>query len=231
MFLWLLFMIPGILFALFAQWKVSSTYRKYSQIANMRGMTGLDTARVLMQNEGIDIGVEQIPGDLTDHYDPRAKVMRLSAGSSERPSVASMAIVAHELGHAVQDKQGYLWLQLRGSIVGVAGFGSNFGWILIFVGLLMGAMQVGSFGWTIAWVGVVLMAAAVAFSLITLPVEFNASSRAREMLMRNGLVTNEEAKGVNAMLSAAALTYVAGAAQAVLQLLYWVLVLTGVQRD
>ncbi len=230
--MYLLFIIPGILLALYAQWRVSSAYRKYSQVQNMRNLTGYDVARILMRNEGLEhVAVEQIPGEMTDHYDPRGKVMRLSQGSSQLPSVAAMAIVAHELGHAQQDKIGYAWLRIRSGIVGIANIGSNFGWLLIMAGMLLGALQGSQFGFQIAIAGVVLMAGAVAFSLVTLPVEFNASSRAKEMLMRNGLVTAEEAKGVDAVLNAAALTYVAAAAQAVMQLFYWVLVLSGARRS
>ena len=143
-----------------------------------------------------------------------------------------MAVVAHELGHAMQDKQGYFWLQLRSGIVGIANIGSSFGTILVFVGLMLGAAarQSGGIGWTIAVVGLILMAGAVFFSLVTLPVELNASARAREMLMRNGLVNTEEAKGVSSMLNAAALTYIAGAAQAVMQLLYFALLIFGGRR-
>jgi uncharacterized protein len=230
---YMLFMLPAIALALFAQWKVSSTYRKFSDVRNANGMTGADVARVLMRNEGLDhVGVEVIPGHLTDHYDPRGKVMRLSAGSAQEPSVAAMAVVAHELGHAMQDKQGYFWLQLRSGIVGVANIGSNFGVLLIFVGLLLGAAGGrGGFGWMLALAGVALMSAAVVFSLVTLPVELNASARAREMLARNGLVTAQEAQGVSSMLNAAALTYVAAAAQAVLQLLYFASLLFGNRRQ
>ena len=142
-----------------------------------------------------------------------------------------MAVVAHELGHAQQDKQGYFWLQLRSGIVGIANVGSNFGIILVFIGLMLGAAAGrGSFGWGLAWVGVLLMAGAVIFSLVTLPVELNASSRARDMLARNGLVTAEESQGVRSMLNAAALTYIAAAAQAVMQLLYFVTLLAGGNR-
>jgi len=230
---YLIFMLPAIALALFAQWKVSSTYRKFSQVQNAQGLTGADVARVLMRNEGLDyVQVEVIPGDLTDHYDPRGKVMRLSAGSSQAPSVAAMAVVAHELGHALQDKQGYFWLQLRSGIVGAANIGSSFGTILVFVGLMLGAAagRGGGFGFSIALAGLVLMSAAVIFSLVTLPVELNASSRAREMLMRNGLVTAQEAQGVSSMLNAAALTYIAGAAQAVMQLLYFATLIFGGRR-
>jgi Zn-dependent membrane protease YugP len=227
---YLIFMVPALLLALFAQWKISATYRKYSDIRNAQGLTGADVARVLMRNEGLDyVGVEVIPGNLTDHYDPRTKTMRLSQGSSQAPSVAAMAVVAHELGHAQQDKQGYFWLQLRSGIVGVANVGSNFGIILVFIGLMLGATA-GRFGWTLAWAGVLLMAGAVVFSLVTLPVELNASARARDMLARNGLVTTQEAQGVSSMLNAAALTYIAAAAQAVMQLLYFVTLLLGGNR-
>ena len=230
---YLIFMLPALLLALFAQWKISATYRKYSDIRNAQGLTGADVARVLMRNEGLDyVGVEVIPGNLTDHYDPRSKTMRLSQGSSQAPSVAAMAVVAHELGHAQQDKQGYFWLQLRSGIVGIANVGSNFGIMLVFIGLLLSGMSRsgGGFGVTLAWAGVVLMAGAVVFSLVTLPVELNASARARDMLMRNGLVTAQEAQGVRSMLNAAALTYIAAAAQAVMQLLYFVTLLSGGSR-
>jgi Zn-dependent membrane protease YugP len=225
-----LFMLPALALALFAQWRVSSAYRKYSQVRNMQNITGADVARILMRNEGLEnIQVEVIPGQMTDHYDPTSKVMRLSQGSAQLPSVASMAIVAHELGHALQDKGGYFWMQVRSGIVGVANIGSSLGMLIFFGGLLFASMFNGSLA--IAWIGVALMSGAVLFTLITLPVEFNASARAREMLQRAGLVTREEASGVNDVLNAAALTYVAGAAQAVLQLLYWVTVLMGMGRS
>lgn len=223
---YLLFMLPTLLLALYAQWRVSSTYRKYSDLRNVQGLTGADVARVLMRNEGLDyVAVETIPGNLTDHYDPRGKVMRLSAGSSQMPSVAAMAVVAHELGHAQQDKEGYFWLQLRSGIVGIANVGSQLGLILIIVGLVLARMS--QAGPAIAWGGVALMSAAVVFTLITLPVELNASARARAMLARNGLVTQQEAAGVSAMLNAAALTYIAAAAQALMQLLYFATLLLG----
>src|SRR5262249_41404198 len=197
-------------------------------------LTGADVARVLMRNEGLDhVSIEMIPGDLTDHYDPRGKVMRLSEGSARYPSVAAMAVVAHELGHAQQDKEGYFWLQLRSGLVGVANAGSQLGVLLIFVGLLLAGMSArsgGSLGLSLAYAGVVLMAAAGGFTLVTLPVELNASARARAMLARNGLVTTQEAEGVSSMLNAAALTYVAAAAQAVLQLIYFITLLGGRSR-
>jgi Zn-dependent membrane protease YugP len=210
---------------------VQAAYKKYSQVPNAQRLTGRDVARVLMRNEGLDyVGVEMIPGNLTDHYDPRGKVMRLSEGSAAVPSVAALAIVAHELGHAAQDKQGYVWLRLRSGIVGIANIGSQLGSLLFFVGILMAGLMRSGLGVQLAWAGVILFAAAVAFTLVTLPVELNASSRARDMLTRNGLVTREEFDSVGSMLNAAALTYVAAAAQAVSQLLYFIFILTGAGR-
>lgn len=222
---YLIFAVPAMLFALWAQFQVQSAFNKWSQVANMRRLNGFDVARVLMRNEGLDhIGVETIPGMLTDHYDPSSKVIRLSQGSLQ-PSVAAMAIVAHELGHAAQDKEGYAWLRVRSGIVGFANIGSQLGTWLFFIGMLLGAAGGSGFGFQLAVVGVILFSAAVAFTLVTLPVEFNASARAREMLQRAGLVTVQEAEGVNAVLNAAALTYVAAAAQAIAQLLYFVTIL------
>lgn len=224
-----LFALPAMFFAMWAQWRVKSAYSKWSQVRSAKNLNGMDVARTLMQNEGLShVQVEQIGGQLTDHYDPRGKVMRLSEGSVQ-PTVAAMAIVAHELGHAAQDQEGYFWLRARASIVGIANIGSNLGTLLFFVGMMLGALAgggQGQLGFSIAVFGIILFSGAVAFTLVTLPVEFNASSRAREMLMRNGLMSVEEAKGVNAVLNAAALTYVAAAAQAVAQLLYFITILS-----
>ncbi|NTU79603.1 MAG: zinc metallopeptidase [Chloroflexales bacterium] len=227
-----IFALPAMLFAMWAQFQVQSAFRKWSQVPSAKRLNGMDVAKALMQNEGLShVSVERIGGMLTDHYDPRGKVMRLSEGSTQ-PSVAAMAIVAHELGHAAQDKEGYFWLRARAGIVGIANIGSNLGTILFFVGLAMGALSGGGgqLGYTIAVAGVILFTAAVAFTLVTLPVEFNASARAKEMLKRNGLVTVEESNGVNAVLNAAALTYVAAAAQSIAQLLYFITIL-GRRRD
>jgi Zn-dependent membrane protease YugP len=221
-----LFALPAMLFAMWAQFRVQSSFQKWSQVANAQRLNGADVAQTLMRNEGLThVQVEPIAGMLTDHYDPRGKVMRLSEGSRQ-PSVAAMAIVAHELGHAAQDKEGYFWLRARAGIVGIANVGSNLGTILFFIGMLLGALAGNDFGYSVAVFGVILFSGAVAFTLVTLPVEFNASSRARDMLMRNGLVTTEEANGVNAVLNAAALTYVAAAAQSIAQLLYFITILS-----
>lgn len=225
-----IFALPAMIFAMWAQWRVKSAFQKWSQVPTAKRVNGLDVAQTLMRNEGLGhVQVEQIGGMLTDHYDPRGKVMRLSQGSVQ-PSVAAAAIVAHELGHAAQDKEGYFWLRARAGIVGIANIGSNLGTMLFFVGLMLGALAGSDWGYGIAVFGVILFSAAVAFTLVTLPVEFNASARAREMLQRNSLVTAEEQAGVNAVLNAAALTYVAAAAQSVAQLLYFITLL-GRRRD
>ncbi len=227
-----IFALPAMLFAMWAQFQVKSAYSKWSQVRGAKNLNGLDVARSLMQSEGLThVQVERIGGMLTDHYDPRGKVMRLSE-SSTQPSVAAMAIVAHELGHAAQDKEGYFWLRARAGIVGIANIGSNLGTMLFFVGMALAAFagSQSSLGYSVAVFGVILFSAAVAFTLVTLPVEFNASARAKVMLQRNGLITAEEAQGVNAVLNAAALTYVAAAAQSVAQLLYFISIL-GRRRD
>jgi Zn-dependent membrane protease YugP len=231
--MYLVFTLPAMLFALWAQYKVRSTFNKYSQVRNMQNVSGTDVAQILMRNEGLEyLQVNRVPGDLTDFYNPADKSINLSDGSTRTPSVAAMAIVAHELGHAAQDKDGYVWMRARSSIVGIANIGSNLGVMLFFVGMLFGGVaRGGGLGWNIAFLGVLLFAAAVAFTLITLPVELNASNRARQMLMRNGLVSSQEAQGVSAMLNAAALTYVAAAAQSISQLLYFVMILFGGRRN
>ncbi len=225
--------MPALLFGLWAQYKVRSTFKKYSQVRNMHNLNGLEVARILMRNEGLEyLQVNRVPGELTDFYNPADKSMSLSDGSTRAPSIAALAIVAHELGHAAQDKQGYFWLRARASIVGIAQLGSNLGTMLFFVGMLLGGVaRGGGLGWNVAFAGLLLFAGAVAFTLVTLPVELNASNRARQMLMRNGLVSREEAAGVSAMLNAAALTYVAAAAQSISQLLYFAMLLFGGRRD
>ncbi|HEX6289233.1 MAG TPA: zinc metallopeptidase [Herpetosiphonaceae bacterium] len=230
--MYFVFALPAMFFAMWAQYKVKSTFSKYSEVPNMRNISGLEVAQVLMRNEGLDyLQVHRVPGDLTDFYDPRNKSINLSQGSTQKPSVAALAIVAHELGHAVQDREGYLWMRARSSIVGIANIGSNLGVMLFFIGLLLGAARGGELGFSIAVLGTLLFAGAVAFTLVTLPVELNASSRARQMLMRNGLISTQEAEGVSKMLNAAALTYVAAAAQAVSQLLYFAMILFGGRRE
>jgi Zn-dependent membrane protease YugP len=220
-----IFMLPGLALVILAQILVSSAYRKWSQVRASSGLNGVEAARRLLGYSGLpDISLEGTAGQLTDHYDPRRKVLRLSAGVAQSPSVASLAITAHEIGHALQDRAGYFPLRLRSALVPAVNLGSYLGWILIIVGLLLGSTD-------LAWLGVIAFAGGAAFALATLPVELNASARARALVAEAGLVMGEEERrGVNSVLNAAAFTYVAGLATAVLQLLYFVSLVGGMGR-
>ncbi len=231
MLLYLLLMAPALIFMIYAQIKVKSTYSKYSKVYNQRGVTGAQAAlQVLRANGMADIPVETVKGKLTDHYDPSKRVLRLSPEVAGTPSVAAVGIALHEVGHAMQHKTKYAMLGLRSALVPAANIGSTLGWILVFGGLLlMGLSQV--FGEMVAVVGILLFSAAVLFTLITLPVEFNASNRARQMIKNTGLLVGQEYEGASAVLSAAALTYVAAMLQAVAQLLYFIFLVFGGRRD
>jgi len=213
-----IFVIPALLLGLWAQMKVKGAYAKWTQVRNQRGLTGLDAANLIIPREGLQVSVEGIPGQLTDHYDPRTKKLRLSQGVARQPSVAALAIVAHELGHALQDSQGYAPLKLRGAIVPAVKVSSWVGPILFFVGLLFNFVQ-------LAWVGVIFFGAGAVFALITLPVEFNASRRALALLQTYQLADGEELKGAKSVLDAAALTYVAALIQSLATMLYYVSIL------
>ena len=231
MLLYFLIMIPPLIFMIWAQARVSSAYKKYSQITNMSGLTGSQAANRLLTYNGLsNVRVEGTKGQLTDHYDPRSKVLKLSADIANRQSVAALGIVAHEVGHATQDKLGYAPMKVRSALVPVANIGSQFGFILVIIGIVLFGLNV-AFGATMAWVGVGLFGAAVLFALVTLPVEFNASNRARQMLQSVGLVSTGEYEGASAVLSAAALTYVAALLQAVAQLFYFLLLVGGMRRS
>ncbi|HLC35801.1 MAG TPA: zinc metallopeptidase [Anaerolineales bacterium] len=222
---YLLFMVPAFLLVFIAQVRVSRAYSKWGRVPNSRSMTGADAATRLLAYGGLgDVRLEGTRGQLTDHYDPRSNTLRLSAGVAQAPSVAALAISAHEIGHALQDREGYYPLRLRAALVPAANIGSYLGWILIMLGLFLRMVP-------IAWLGVGAFGLGAVFALATLPVEFNASSRARRLLVESGLVaSDEETRGVNAVLDAAALTYVAALATAVLQLLYYVLLIGGLGR-
>jgi uncharacterized protein len=224
--LFLLFIIPPILLMLFAQWRVKSTFGKFSQVLNQRGISGAQAARKILDDNGLyDVPVEQVEGELTDHYDPRARALRLSTPIYSGRSVAALGIAAHEAGHALQHAQGYVPLQVRSLLVPAATFGSNLGWIMILGGLVLQFTAV-------AWLGVLFFAAGTLFALVTLPVEFNASSRAMAMLTNNGMIVTQEERSQNQqVLNAAALTYIAGFLAAFMQLLYWVMLVTGMNRD
>ena len=187
-------------------------------------LTGAEIARHLLDSQGLnDVRVEQTQGFLSDHYDPRTRVLRLSPDVYRTPSVAAAGVAAHEMGHALQHSAGYAPLQIRSAIVPVVQFGSSLAPILILIGFLLRFTA-------LAWVGVILFAGAVVFSLVTLPVEFDASRRAKALLTQSGIVSHEEAGGVSAVLNAAGWTYVAAAIAAIGQLLYYVLLLTGGSR-
>ncbi len=224
--LYLVFALPALLLAFYAQFRVQSAYRRYSQRANWQGISGLEAARYLLSSAGLGhVRVEGTPGQLTDHYDPRTKTLRLSPQVAHSRSVAALGIVAHEVGHAMQDAQAYAPLRLRTGLVPAVNLGSWLGPILFLVGFLMRAPS-------LAWAGVLFFAGSAVFALITLPVELNASGRALQMLRATGLVTGgQEIEGVKSVLNAAALTYVAALAQALSTLLYYVFLLTGFSRD
>ncbi|MDY2734616.1 zinc metallopeptidase [Intestinibacter sp.] len=207
-------LIPAIILTMYAQFKVSSTTNKYFRVRTQRGYTGEQTAREILNANGIyDVRIEMIGGTLSDHYDPRSRVLRLSQDVYRGTSITSVAVAAHECGHAIQHARGYAPLTIRGAIVPVVNFASNASWILIMVGLFMS-----SFNFLLK-IGILLFAATVVFQLVTLPVEFNASSRALAQIESLGIVSHDERRESKKVLKAAALTYVAAAATAVLQLL------------
>ncbi len=219
--MYLVFAVPALLVMIFAQLRVRSAYGKYSQERNMAEATGAQIARRLLDSADIsDVSIEMVPGELSDHYDPRNKILRLSEHVYSSPSVAAMGIAAHEVGHAVQDHLGYMPMRLRAGLVPVVNLGSWLGYIFFILGFVVQYSG-------LTWLGILLFSAAVLFALITLPVEYNASSRALQLLRANGVVSTVELGGAKAVLNAAALTYVAALLQAVGQLLYWVLLALG----
>ncbi len=222
-----LLILIGVALSLLASAKVRSTYAKYSRVQNHAGLTGAQTAEQILHREGIyDVTVQHISGNLTDHYDPRTKTLRLSDAVYASASVAAVGVAAHECGHAIQHAKGYVPLRLRGALVPVANFGSGISWFLIIAGLLIGG---NSSQWLIN-AGIAAFSLAVLFQVVTLPVEFNASGRALRILESSGMLYDTELTQSRKVLSAAALTYVAGAAAAILQLLR-LIILFGGRRD
>lgn len=201
--------------SLLIQGWLKNTYGRWSQKANTAGLTGRDTALAILRANGImDVSVEAVRGELTDHYDPTRKVVRLSEANYSRASVAGMAVAAHEVGHAIQHARGYAALNVRNALLPIANLGSQFGPMLAIFGIIMGATG-------LLQIGVWLFAAAVAFQLITLPIEFDASRRAMNNLQSMGIVTQTDSGGARSVLNAAAMTYVAAAATSIAYLLYF----------
>ena len=216
----------GVVLSLLASGKVKSTFSRYSQVRNSRGLTGAQAAEQVLHTAGIyDVRIEHVGGNLTDHYDPRTKVLRLSDSVYGQTSVAAVGVAAHECGHAIQHARGYAPLKLRSTLVPVANFGAKLAWPLIIFGLFIS----GESSTILINAGIIAFLGAVVFQLVTLPVEFNASNRAIRMIADSGMMYGEEIKGAKKVLSAAALTYVASAATAILQLLR-ILILTGGRR-
>ena len=219
--------ILGVIICMMASAKMNSTFNKYSRVRNHSGMTGREAAEEILRRAGIyDVRVEHISGNLTDHYDPRSKVLRLSDATYNSTSVAAMGVAAHECGHAVQHETGYVPLKIRGALVPIANFGSTIAWPLIIIGLFFNSRSSALF----LNLGILAFSLAVLFQIVTLPVEFNASNRAIRVLGSSGMLYEDEVKATRKVLTAAALTYVAGAASAILQLLR-IILLTGNRRD
>jgi hypothetical protein len=215
----MLILIPAIILTLYAQSKVKTNFEKYMRVQTRRGYTGAEVARMLLNQNGLnDVPIETARGQLGDHYDPAKRVLRLSGGVSQGSSIASVSVAAHEVGHAIQHANGYVPLSLRNIVFPLARFGSSAAWIFILVGLMIPSLG------DLMDIGILLFSAAVLFQLITLPVEFNASSRALEMLDANGYIYDEEKKGAQNVLRAAALTYVAAMASGLAQLMRLILI-------
>ena len=213
----MILLLPALAFAFWAQWKVKSTYQKFAQVPAANGMTGRDMARAIMQRNAVtDVTIEEVGGQLSDHYDPGARTVRLSSDIYEGNSIASIAVAAHEVGHVLQHHNGYLPLNMRTSFAPVAGIGSSMAMPLFLVGIFF--FRGNPFGNVLMDIGILFFSAAVLFQLITLPVEFDASRRALVQLTESGAVMPQEVAGAKQVLDAAALTYVAAAAMAALQL-------------
>lgn len=215
----MLLLVPAIILSVYAQFKVKSTFKKYSQVKAASGMTGSQASRRLLDQAGLsDVAIEVIPGNLSDHYDPRKRVLRLSEAVAGKDSLASLGVAAHETGHAIQHARGYVPMKIRSAVVPAASFGSNLGPMIFLAGIFISTFR------PLMTVGIVLFTAAVIFQIVTLPVEFDASSRAMKLLQNNGIVVGDEAKSAQKVLSAAALTYVAAALMSILTLVRMILI-------
>lgn len=220
--------VIGAIICLLASARVKGTFNKYNKVRSASGMTGAQAAERMLQMSGIyDVMVHHVSGNLTDHYDPRNKTLNLSDPVYNSTSVAAIGVAAHECGHAIQHQRNYVPLTLRSAIVPVANIGSTLAWPLILIGLLFNSQM----GHNLIMIGIIAFSFAVIFQLVTLPVEFNASSRALHFLNDTGMLSHEELRGTRKVLKAAALTYVASAAAAILQLLRLVILFGGNRRD
>lgn len=213
-----------LILPIYAQFKVKSTYKKYSKIRSTSGMTGAQVARAILDENGLhDVKVVESQGFLTDHYNPMTKIVALSTSNYHESSVAGIAVAAHEVGHAIQDKEAYSFLRFRHTLAPVASLTSNASWVFIMIGLIFSSMN------SLLGIGILLMAVGVLFQIVTLPVEFNASSRAMDQIVALGIIRNEEEPQAKKVLSAAAMTYVAATAVAVLELVRLIFIF--VNRD
>lgn len=218
--------VISALISLFAQFLVNSRFSKYSRVRSRSGMTGAQAAERILQSQGIyDVAIQRVSGKLTDHYDPRNKTLKLSDAVYASTSVAAVGVAAHECGHAIQHARGYAPLSFRSALVPVANIGSQLSWLFIILGIFFGGSH------TLIMIGILMFSAAVLFQLVTLPVEFNASGRALKLLSETGILQKDEVSDTRKVLSAAALTYVAAATTAVLQLLRLLRLFGGNDRD
>ncbi len=225
MAIYLLYFAILLIIPIWAQLKVKAAYSKYSKIPSSSQMRGADVARKILDENGLyHVKVEETQGILSDHYDPRTKTVRLSSDNYHGHSLAAAAVAAHECGHAIQDQEDYAFLRFRHALVPVANLGSNLSWIFILIGIFTTLTEM-------FLLGIIFMAAGVLFQLVTLPVEFNASSRAMDQIVSLGIITNNEERQTRKVLSAAAMTYVAAAAVAVLELLRLMFIFLNMDRE
>ncbi|MDD3694745.1 MAG: zinc metallopeptidase [Lentisphaeria bacterium] len=225
--LYILLALPGLILALLASFYVKSTFARYSRLRPRNGMSGAEAAAEMLRRSGVDfVRIERAQGFLSDHYDPSAKVLRLSPDVYDKSSLSAIGVACHEAGHALQDAQSYYWLGLRSSLVPVASLGSNLSYLVFFLGLFMGSMG-------LVKLGILMFAMAVLFTIVTLPVEWNASARAKQAMIDYGIVSHQEGAAAAAVLNAAFMTYVAAAISAILTLLYYLMRsgLLGGRRD
>ena len=228
----LYFLLPAIILGFIAQAAVRGKFNQYSKVRTMRGLTGAQVARQILDTNGLyDVTIEETQGFLSDHYDPRSRTLRLSPDVARVPSVAAVGVAAHEAGHALQHQTGYVPLQLRSFMVPAVQFGSWLGPLIIISGIFLEMLfRLSNLGLAVAWFGVGLYALVALFSVLTLPVELDASARAKKLLYQYNIVDRQELAGVNSVLSAAAWTYVVAAVASLLELARWIFILVGMGR-